>query len=173
MNWSNLLSVIRIIVAPSILFFQAFSIFFFIIYSLCGLTDILDGYIARKTDSVTNLGAKLDTIGDIVFMASVVIVVLPVIEIPKIIWIWIIVIFIIRIISMVISYYKYNVFSMLHTMGYKLTGFTLFFFVYLYPFMDLTILTSLICILATYSSIEELIIHIKSKDLNVDVRGLF
>ncbi len=173
MNWSNLLSVIRIIVAPSILFFQAFSIFFFIIYSLCGLTDILDGYIARKTDSVTNLGAKLDTIGDIVFMASVVIVVLPVIEIPKIIWIWIIVIFIIRIISMVISYYKYNVFSMLHTMGNKLTGFTLFFFVYLYPFMDLTILTSLICILATYSSIEELIIHIKSKDLNVDVRGLF
>ncbi|MPL88069.1 hypothetical protein SDC9_34082 [bioreactor metagenome] len=143
------------------------------IYSLCGLTDILDGYIARKTDSVTNLGAKLDTIGDIVFMASVVIVVLPVIEIPKIIWIWIIIIFIIRIISMVISYYKYNVFSMLHTIGNKLTGFILFVFVYLYPFMDLTILTSLICILATYSSIEELIIHIKSKDLNVDVRGLF
>jgi len=38
-------------------------------YLLCGLTDMLDGAIARKNNIVSEFGAKLDTFADIVFVA--------------------------------------------------------------------------------------------------------
>ena len=34
---------------------------------MCGLTDILDGYLARKMDRVTGRGGQLDTIADLFF----------------------------------------------------------------------------------------------------------
>ena len=36
----------------------------FILFIVAGLTDYLDGYIARKTDTETQLGALLDLIAD-------------------------------------------------------------------------------------------------------------
>tara|TARA_Y100000590_G_scaffold303382_1_gene342100 strand:- start:282 stop:827 length:546 start_codon:yes stop_codon:yes gene_type:complete len=36
----------------------------FILFLISGFTDYLDGYIARKTDSVTDLGALLDLLAD-------------------------------------------------------------------------------------------------------------
>ena len=38
---------------------------FLIIYVLCGFTDLIDGPIARKTNSSSTLGATLDTVGDV------------------------------------------------------------------------------------------------------------
>ena len=38
-----------------------------ILYFICGFTDILDGYIARKTKTESNFGTKLDTISDLLF----------------------------------------------------------------------------------------------------------
>ena len=36
----------------------------FVLFVVAGLTDYLDGYIARKTDTETQLGAMLDLIAD-------------------------------------------------------------------------------------------------------------
>ena len=33
----------------------------------CGLTDVMDGIIARKTNTVSDFGAKLDTGADFIF----------------------------------------------------------------------------------------------------------
>ena len=173
MNWGNLVSSVRIILAPFILLFAPFSIEFFIIYSVFCISDIFDGYIARKTNSVTEFGAKLDTIGDIILLSVVVIAIFPALSFPLFIWIWILIIFIIRIISMIMVYYKYKTFAMLHTTSNKISGFLLFIFVYLYPFINTTILLTFICIYTTFSALEELIIHLKSKKLDLDIKGLF
>ncbi len=65
-----------------LLFLKPFTLLFWIVYSLCGFSDIIDGYIARKTNSTSKLGSLLDSIGDIVFMSSAIIVFLPIIWIP-------------------------------------------------------------------------------------------
>jgi len=173
LNWGNLISIFRIIFSPIILLFPPFSGLFFIFYSIFCISDIFDGYIARKTNSTTKLGAKLDSIGDIILIIIVAIAILPIINFPIIIWTWIFIILIIRIISVVIAYYKYKRFIILHTTSNKLSGFLIFLFVYLYPFIDTGIILSIICIFITFSAIEELIIHLKSKKLNIDIKGLF
>ena len=45
-----------------LLFLSWESILFFVIYTLAGLTDVLDGWVARKTGKASEFGARLDSI---------------------------------------------------------------------------------------------------------------
>ena len=64
---ANVITLMRIGLAISLLFIRKYSPLFLILYSICGFTDILDGYIARKTRTESKFGAKLDTIADLLF----------------------------------------------------------------------------------------------------------
>ena len=46
---------------------------FFCVYTLTGLTDVLDGWIARKTKTSSDFGARLDSIADMLFYGAVLI----------------------------------------------------------------------------------------------------
>lgn len=75
MNLPNKLSVIRIILVPVyiIIFYWKFPnwyIYATIVFAIACLTDLLDGYIARKYNLVTDLGKIMDTIADKVLVAS-------------------------------------------------------------------------------------------------------
>lgn len=52
-------------------------------YLLCGLSDVLDGAIARRTGTVSRLGERLDTIADIVFVAVWMTLFIPVINVGR------------------------------------------------------------------------------------------
>ena len=52
-----------------LLFFPVFSILFYMLYLFCGLTDMVDGTVARKIGSASEFGVKLDSAADIVFVA--------------------------------------------------------------------------------------------------------
>jgi len=60
---SRIVLILPIIILSS---FQSslFNFFAFFLFLLAGLTDYLDGYIARKTNSETDLGALLDLLAD-------------------------------------------------------------------------------------------------------------
>lgn len=64
----NIISTIRIPLSISLILFIHHSLIFITIYLFCGVSDILDGYIARKTKSQSILGAKLDSIADLLCM---------------------------------------------------------------------------------------------------------
>jgi len=72
LNIPNILSLFRIIAAPFLLLTGWFGMpdLFFILFGLMLLSDILDGFIARILDQTSELGARLDSYGDILTYLS-------------------------------------------------------------------------------------------------------
>lgn len=81
-NAANIITGLRIVLSFVLLFFSSLSPAFYTLYAAAGLTDMIDGTVARKTNTVSAFGAKLDTIADFVFVALCLIKLLPVLDIP-------------------------------------------------------------------------------------------
>lgn len=71
-NIPNILSLFRIIAAPFLLLTGWFGMptLFYILFGLMLLSDALDGIIARMLDQTSELGARLDSYGDILTYLS-------------------------------------------------------------------------------------------------------
>jgi CDP-diacylglycerol--glycerol-3-phosphate 3-phosphatidyltransferase len=139
---------------------------------LCGASDVLDGYIARKTNSTSPLGASMDSVADFIFIAVMLVVFLPVLHVSYWILFWIGAIALIRVGSLAVGFVKYRALSFIHTYANKITGLMLFCFPFLYSISGLAITSCILCSLAAYSAIEELLINIHSKELSRDTRHL-
>lgn len=68
-NWKtipNLISFVRILLIPvfAVLFYQGHTVAAVTILALSGLSDMVDGKIARKLNQISNLGKMLDPIAD-------------------------------------------------------------------------------------------------------------
>ena len=75
---------------------------------------MLDGYIARKTNSVTRLGSLLDTIADTVFLIICFIKILPYLSLTLWVIIWIIIIALIKLSTIIKNYKGIKNFSVIH-----------------------------------------------------------
>lgn len=66
MNVPNLLSILRIALVPVFLWFllEEFFLAAIVVLAVAGLTDFLDGYLARKLNQITKLGKMLDPVAD-------------------------------------------------------------------------------------------------------------
>lgn len=170
---ANVITLIRIGLAISLLFIRKYSPLFLIVYTICGLTDILDGYIARKTKTESNFGAKLDTISDLLFFIVMFIIMFDIFLKDIICMAFIIIILLIRILSIIIVLKKYNKFAILHTYTNKLTGLILFFIPFFIYLDSANIVMYIIGVIALLSSIEELAINIKSKKLDLNKKSIF
>jgi len=169
----NLLCILRIVLSISFLVIRPFSGLFLAVYLFCGFTDMIDGYIARKANAVSTLGAALDSAADTVFIGILMLVLLPVMKIPQWIWIYIAVIAAVRIASVLIAYIKYRKIAMLHTYSNKFTGLILFTVPILYSYIDMSLLGGIVCSVALLSAAEEMLLQIRSKELNRDAKGIF
>ena len=65
-NVPNLLSILRIALVPVFLWFllDEFFLAAIVVLAIAGLTDFLDGYLARKLNQITKLGKMLDPVAD-------------------------------------------------------------------------------------------------------------
>ena len=152
---ANIITSCRILLSITLLFCPVFSVCFYDIYLLCGFTDMVDGTVARKTNAVSEFGARLDTIADFIFFAVSLIKLLSVIHIPKWIWVWIVVIAIIKICNVILGFiYKKKLIS-LHTVMNKITGLLLFLLPLTLYFIELKYSFVVVCIVATISAIQE------------------
>ena len=116
---------------------------------------MVDGTIAKKTNSVSEFGARLDTVADFLFFAVTLIKLLPVIHIPKWIWVWIVIITIIKIFNVILGFiYKKKLIS-LHTVMNKITGLLLFVLPLTLEFIEIKYCLIAVCIIATISAIQE------------------
>ena len=62
LNLADIVTMLRIVGALSLIAIRPLSALFFLVYSITGVTDVLDGQIARKTNTSSELGARLDSI---------------------------------------------------------------------------------------------------------------
>lgn len=67
---ANVITGLRILVSVGLLFCTVFSPSFYALYLIAGVSDMADGPIARKRNSVSEFGSKFDSIADFVFVAT-------------------------------------------------------------------------------------------------------
>ena len=154
-NIPNYISISRIIMAIALFIPKTFSITFYMIYIYCGLSDILDGFLARKYKITSELGSKIDSISDMIFVLVSLLKVMPVIEISIQIYIWIAIIVVIKVFNIILGYIQYKKLTLLHTIANKFTGLVLFVIPLIMEFIDIKILEILICSVVTFSVIQE------------------
>lgn len=166
---------LRIVGAISLFFVKPFSVAFFIIYSLSGISDIFDGWLARKTGSVSELGSKLDSVADLLFYGAMLIKLLPALIdwLPHIIWCFVIAIIAIRAISYCFVAVKHHRFSSMHTYANKASGLFVFCVPYFVVLIEPVIYCSAVCVVTAFASIEELLIHLFVSDYRDDIKTIF
>ena len=152
---ANIITSSRILCSICLLLSPVFSVAFYIMYLLCGISDMVDGTIARKTKSVSETGARLDTVADIVFVAVCFVKILPLIQFPTWLWIWIVVIATIKIGNVVLGLICNKKMVSMHTVLNKVTGFLLFLFPLTLSFIESVYSSVIVCSLATVSAINE------------------
>ena len=152
---ANIITGIRIICSIALVFFPAFSPAFYTLYIVAGISDMIDGVVARKTGTVSEFGTKLDTAADFILLVICLIKLIPIIHIPKWLIIWIIVIAVIKAINLISGYVMRKEIVVLHTAMNKVTGILLFVLPLTLTFIDLKYSGAVISTLATFSAIQE------------------
>ena len=149
----NVLSVLRIAGSIGLLFCNVSGWPFWALYVLCGISDMADGWLARKLQAETRTGAILDSVADIVFVGCCAIRLLPVWEIPTWLWIWAGMVVLIKIVNQISSLVVNKRLCFPHTLANKLTGLLLFLTV---PAVFWSVIPiSIVAFIATFAALEE------------------
>ena len=85
----NIITTLRFLGAACLLLCNPAGAAFCVIYGMCGISDMLDGYLARRLHAESKSGAMLDSVADICFVTCCTIRLIPVVQIPTWLWIWV------------------------------------------------------------------------------------
>ena len=162
---ANIITGSRVAFSLPLLFIPLSSAWFYIFYLLCGLTDMIDGAIARKMGAVSKFGAKLDTVADFVYMFVCSIKILPLIHIPVWLWVWIIVVALIKIFNIALVFIHKKKLISIHSVLNKIMGFALFFFPLSLTFVEPIYSVATICLLATIAAMQEVYYIAKGQEV--------
>lgn len=152
---ANIITGSRILGSAILLFIPVFSPAFYYLYLITGFTDIIDGFVARRMNAVSELGSKLDTVADFSFIAVCLIKLLPVLKIPVFLLVWTCVIAVIKMINVITGFIVEKKFMAVHSYLNKLTGAILFAFPLSWHFVDIRYSGSAVCIIATFAALQE------------------
>ena len=122
----NIITALRIAGSIGLLFCNTNGWMFWTLYVLCGLSDMVDGWLVRRLHVESKTGSILDSIADLLFVACCAIQLLPTMSIPSWLWIWVGIIVIIKIVNQIIALTRIKQLCLPHTIANKLTGFLLF-----------------------------------------------
>ena len=151
----NAISALRFLGAVCLLFFGVESCAFWVIYFVCGLSDMADGYLARKLGCESQVGALLDSLADLVFVVCCCFKLIPALAFPRLLWIWGGVIVAIKVINQISALVMYKKCVFPHTMANKVTGVLLFVGVPLTVFLESIVPMVIIAVAATFAAVQE------------------
>jgi len=164
---ADLITLFRIPMGIALLFFPLFSFCFFLFYLLGGVCDVLDGMVARRTNTVSDFGSRLDTAADFVFFAALLWKILPAVVFTRWASVWVMLIVLIKAATLVFSLIRHRKTVAKHTVPNKLCGVLLFLFpliLYFFSPLAITVFLALTCVVATVASVHECYLVLTRKE---------
>ena len=152
---ANIITGSRIVLSLPLLFIPLTSAWFYALYLLCGLSDMIDGTVARRMGSASEFGARLDTVSDFVFMFVCAVKILPILRLPIWLWVWIVLIAFAKILNIALVFIAKKKLISVHSVLIKITGFALFLLPLSLNFVEATYSVLAICVLATVAVAQE------------------
>ena len=145
----NALSLLRLTVAATLAFLPV-GAGFWAVYLLCGLSDMLDGALARRLKAESELGSKLDSLGDLAFVIVCAVRLLPGLELAAWAWAWIGIIAAVKLLCFAAAK------EIPHTRLNKLTGACLFALLPVVLLWEHDYTVAFLCTVASLSAAQEL-----------------
>lgn len=151
----NILTVSRMLGSVCILFFDMTGMSFWAIYFVCGLGDMVDGWLARRLDAVTKAGAILDSMADLCFVVCCGWQLLPILKLPPWLWIWAGAIAMIKVLNQVSAFVMFGKCCFPHTVANKATGFLLFVTIPMTLVFESIVPVVMAAVVATFAAVQE------------------
>ena len=152
---ANIITGGRILCAIALLLCRPYSTAFYVLYITAGISDMMDGAVARKTKTCSEFGVRLDTVADFIFVVVCLIKLLPTLDIPVWLSVWIAVIALVKVSNIVTEYVMRKRFVAVHSVMNKVTGILLFILPLTLRRIDLKTSGSLVCAIATFAAVQE------------------
>lgn len=161
-NAADTVTSVRMVCSLALLLPAYASAGFYALYTFAGLTDALDGWLARKTGTASDFGARLDSAADLLFYGVVLLRLFPVLRevLPGAIFIAVAGIVLVRLAAYSAAAVRYHRFTALHTPLNKLTGAAVFLLPYVLAVSSGAAYVWAICALAFAASLQELMLHL-------------
>ena len=161
----DIITLLRIAGSFGLLFYDVTSVLFWILYGLCGISDIADGWLARKLKCVTVTGALLDSMADICFVACCAWQLLPILVLPQWLWLWAGVIVVIKVVNQLSALVTYRRCYFPHTLANKWAGFLLFITVPMTSWSIAPIV--IVAAVATFAAIHEGCVLVRAESSHI------
>lgn len=155
---ANIITFSRILLSAVLLFLSPTSVPFGLIYLLCGFSDMADGLTARKMHMESEVGARLDSIADILFFTVSAVKIVPIIRLDIRLWVWIVIIAVMKIAGMILLFIRKHAFEPPHSVLNKLTGLLLFILPLTVTVVDITYSATAVCAVATLAAVWDIIL---------------
>ena len=174
-NTADTITAVRMAASCFLLFLPMGSVRFLAAYTLAGLTDALDGWLARKTGTASPFGARLDSIADLLLYGVLMLRLFPVLWkiFPGTIWYAVAAIVLVRLAAYAVAFHKYHQIAALHTWLNKLTGVAVFLLPYVLAVSAGIAYGWAVCLLALAATVEELMIHLCRAEYCADRKSFF
>ena len=175
----NVLSLTRVLLCIPLAILSPFSIIYIVLLSLAGITDTLDGKLARRIkDGTSELGATLDSIGDVCLIGVIIFAMIPKMEIWSWLWITFVCVLSLKVIASTgIGLIKFKEVISLHTISLKILATFFFCYPILYYFtgagLFINIFSTVLIAGALIIVIEEILIISLLKKPARNIKSIF
>lgn len=170
---ANIVTLSRVVGAVALFCMNSISQAFLAVYVFCGFTDLIDGPIARKMNSSSELGATLDTVGDVLTYLALTKILVKQKAVPLWILIWIISAGILFGGCAMVSKKRFDKLYLPHTYLGKIFGGSVFVLPIMMQFMPGKVWMAVICSIATVHAAELFYVQLKSSSAKPFVPSAF
>ncbi len=171
----NALTVLRICGTLALLIIGQVNTAFYVIYTLCFFSDVVDGTLARAMGVESALGARLDSIADLFYYAVMAWCIFPDLWVISKLWMKLLAlsVLLVRLAAYLVAAKKFHRFSSVHTYLNKATGLCVFLVVYVFNTPYYPVWCIVTGVVGMSGSVEELIMHCRNKTYRPDRKSLF
>jgi len=148
----NFMTALRIVLSVPLFFAKRGTVLFCLLYCFICLSDVLDGYFARRFHAATAFGAAFDTVADMVFFGVLFRHIVAAVGLYRYEWVAVGVVFTVKIVNILLGYRLHHRFIALHTTANRVTG-LLFVAIGFTSFSHIIITLTILS--AVYAAVEE------------------